>query len=226
MEQSSSNPASATTPHVLIFPCPAQGHVNSMLKLAELLSLAGLKLFFLNTNRIQERLTHFADVEARFAKYPGFQFITIPDCLPEDYQQKRNKLEVIKSLEVKSKPILKRLLIETRPPPARTSYKSDTTDPYLLMMVNEAMQSPRAQALILNTFEDLEAPILSEIRNHRPKTYTIEPLHKLLKTKHRSIKTQESSYQSLNSLWEVDRSCITWLDTQPSQSVLYISVNN
>ncbi|KAJ9160237.1 hypothetical protein P3X46_025658 [Hevea brasiliensis] len=291
---------------ILIFPCPAQGRVNSMLKLAELLSLAGLKLFFLNTNRIQERLTHFADVEARFAKYPGFRFITIPDCLPEDYRQKHNKLEVIKSLEVKSKPILKRLLIETRPPvnfiigdgilgsPLDAAFElgipnfrfrtistcsfwsyfcipdvieacelpikgvfveieveedmdrlitkvpgmekflrcrdlpsccrvSDTTDPYLLMMVNEATQSPRAQALILNTFEDPEAPILSQIRNHRPKTYTIGLLHELLKTKHRSIKTQESSYQSSNSLCEVDRSCITWLDTQPSQSVLYIS---
>ncbi|KAF2294871.1 hypothetical protein GH714_025795 [Hevea brasiliensis] len=55
-----------------------------------------------------------------------------------------------------------------------------------------------------------------------PKTYTIGPLHELLKTKLSNINTQES-YQSSNSLWEVDRSCITWLDTQPPQSVIYIS---
>lgn len=100
---------------------------------------------------------------------------------------------------------------------------NDMTDPILLMVLNETRQTPRAQALILNTFEDLEAPILSEIRKHCPKTYTIGPLHELLKTKLRAIKKQESSYQSSNSLWEVDRSCITWLDTQPSESVLYIS---
>ena len=37
-------------PHVLIFPLPAQGHVNSMLNLAQLLSLAGLNITFLNTD--------------------------------------------------------------------------------------------------------------------------------------------------------------------------------
>ncbi|KAF2296179.1 hypothetical protein GH714_036518 [Hevea brasiliensis] len=89
-------------------------------------------------------------------------------------------------------------------------------------MMNETRQTPQAQALILNTFEDLEAPILSQIRNHCPKTYTIGPLHELLKTKLINVKMQES-YQSSNSLREVDRSCITWLDTQPSQSVIYIS---
>ncbi|KAJ9160238.1 hypothetical protein P3X46_025659 [Hevea brasiliensis] len=305
MEQSSSNPAPppppprAATPHVFIFPCPAQGHVNSMLKLAELLSLAGLRVSFLNTEHIHELLTHSTDVQARFTKYPGFQFMTIPDCLPVDYPRTGNIMEVITSLEVNSKPIFKRLLIETRPPvnfiigdgilgspldvaaelgipifwfrtisaccfwsyfcipdmiescelpikgeedmdrlitkvPGMEKFLrcrdlpsfcrvSDLTDPHLVMVVNETRQSPRAQALILNTFEDLEAPILSQIRKHCPKTYTIGPLHELLKTKLRSIKTQESSYQSSNSLWEVDRSCITWLDTQPSQSVLYIS---
>jgi hypothetical protein len=43
--------------HVLIFPFPAQGHVNSMLKLAGLLSLAGLHVTFLNTDFIQDALT-------------------------------------------------------------------------------------------------------------------------------------------------------------------------
>ncbi|RVW60759.1 hypothetical protein CK203_033589 [Vitis vinifera] len=39
----------SVSPHVLVFPFPIQGHVNSMLKLAELLSLAGLRITFLNS---------------------------------------------------------------------------------------------------------------------------------------------------------------------------------
>lgn len=98
---------------------------------------------------------------------------------------------------------------------------SDLTDPILLLVMNETRKSPRAQALILNTFEDLEAPILSHIRTHCPKTYTIGPLHQHLKAK-LGINTQDS-HQSSNSLWEVDRSCMSWLDSQPLQSVLYVS---
>ncbi|KAK8715830.1 hypothetical protein V6N13_043156 [Hibiscus sabdariffa] len=45
-----------TSPHVLIFPLPTQGNVNSMLKLAELLALAGLNLTFLNSDFIHEQL--------------------------------------------------------------------------------------------------------------------------------------------------------------------------
>ncbi|KAF2318999.1 hypothetical protein GH714_012381 [Hevea brasiliensis] len=87
------------------------------------------------------------------------------------------------------------------------------------MITNETRES---QALILNTFEDLEAPILCPLRTRYAKIYTIGPLHELLKTKLRSIKKQES-YSSLNPLWEVDRTCITWLDNQASHSVLYVS---
>ncbi|KAJ9175807.1 hypothetical protein P3X46_014321 [Hevea brasiliensis] len=288
-------PPPAITPHVLIYPFPAQGHVSPMLKLAELLSLAGLNITFLNTEHNHERLTRFTDVEARFAKYPGFHFTTMPDCLPVDHPR-TSLIDVLESLQLNSKPIFKQLLVETRPPinciigdggfhldiaiepgipiirfrtvsascfwtyfcvpdmieacelpikgkedmdriitkvPGMETFLrcrdlpsfcrvSDMTDPHLLMMMNETRQTPQAQALILNTFEDLEAPILSQIRNHCPKTYTIGPLHELLKTKLINVKMQES-YQSSNSLREVDRSCITWLDTQPSQSVIYIS---
>ncbi|KAF2294880.1 hypothetical protein GH714_025880 [Hevea brasiliensis] len=227
-----------------------------MLKLAELLSLAGLNITFLNTEHNHERLTRFTDVEARFAKYPGFHFTTMPDCLPVDHPR-TSLIDVLESLQLNSKPIFKQLLVETRPPinciigdggfhldlaiepgipiirvrtvsascfwtyfcvpdmieacelpikgkedmdriitkvPGMETFLrcrdlpsfcrvSDMTDPHLLMMMNETRQTPQAQALILNTFEDLEAPILSQIRNHCPKTYTIGPLHELLKTK-------------------------------------------
>ena len=83
-------------------------------------------------------------------------------------------------------------------------------------------QSPRARALMLNTFEDLEGPILSHMRIKCPKTYTIGPLHAILKSK---LESKTTLLQSLspNSLFEVDKSCMVWLDAQPLKSVIYVS---
>ncbi|KDP44850.1 hypothetical protein JCGZ_01350 [Jatropha curcas] len=292
MEKSSNNSSS----HVLIFPFPAQGHVNSMLKLAELLSLSGLTITFLNTQHSQECLARFTDIKARFLKYPGFRFVTVPDSLPID---SGNVAKVLDALKLESKPVIEKLLIESNPRincfivdgilgfvtdlaselaipiiyfrtisacafwsyfcipdmieagelPIKGEEEMDRlitkvpgmetflrkrdlpsfcrangmTEPTFYMIMNETQQTTRAQALIMNTFEDLESPILSQIRNHCPKTYTIGPLHELLKSiKIRSTNKQEL-HQSSNSLWEVDRTCIAWLDNQPSQSVIYVS---
>ena len=83
-------------------------------------------------------------------------------------------------------------------------------------------QSPRAYALILNTFEDSKGPVLSHICIKCPKTYTIGPLHAILKSK---LESKTTLLQSLspNSLFEVDKSCMVWLDAQPLKSVIYVS---
>ncbi|XP_057989665.1 7-deoxyloganetic acid glucosyl transferase isoform X2 [Hevea brasiliensis] len=286
-------------PHVLIFPGPGQGHVNPMLKLAELLGLSGLKVTFLNFQFIHDQLLLHADIEARFTKYPGFQFKKIPDRMSVPRAERPEDMadiikDLIERMKTSSK-TLKKILVENSPPidciiadmlmgfvhdvakevgipvipfenasscsfwtvlsipriiaagelpikgnqdmdrlittvPGMETFLrcrdlptccrvNDLADPKLLMITNETRES---QALILKTFEDLEAPILCPLRTRYPKIYTIGPLHELLKTKLRSIKKQES-YSSLNPLWEVDRTCITWLDNQASHSVLYVS---
>jgi hypothetical protein len=97
--------------HVLIFPFPAQGHVNSMLKLAELLSLAGLHVTFLNTDFIQDRLNRYTNIQTRFSCYPGFQFKTISDGLPADHPRSSDLLfEVFGSLNSRTKLLLKEML--------------------------------------------------------------------------------------------------------------------
>ncbi|KAF2296197.1 hypothetical protein GH714_036688 [Hevea brasiliensis] len=103
------------SPHILIFPAPEQGHVNSILKLAELLCLAGFKITFINFQDIHERLARHADVEARFSKYHGFQFKTIPGCQTKDPRPADWVRKLFQEMEVKSKPIFKKMVIESNP---------------------------------------------------------------------------------------------------------------
>ncbi|XP_002530397.3 7-deoxyloganetic acid glucosyl transferase [Ricinus communis] len=295
MEQCSIPPP---PPHVLIFPAPGQGHVNSMLKLAELLALAGLKITFLNFEYIHENLFRCSDVQARFDKYPGFQFKTIPNCWPEGRRIGNTSdtlRELLEAMKMQSKPIFKKILVEcnitapinciigdmlmgfvydvasevgipaiqfhtisacsvltflsipdvlaaqelpvkgkedmdqliTKVPGMENflrrrdlpDFCQEASDPSLLIITKEMRES---QALILNTFEELDKEILAQIRTHYPKTYTIGPLHMLLKSRLTSIKKQEL-YTTSNSIVEVDRSCINWLDKQPKRSVLFVS---
>ncbi|KAK9168270.1 hypothetical protein Syun_000410 [Stephania yunnanensis] len=98
-------------------------------------------------------------------------------------------------------------------------YRSKEIDTTGMEFVDkETQKSTKARALILNTFEDLESPILSEIRHRFPKIYTLGPLHTLLNTKR-----AEPISISSNGLWEVDRTCMKWLDSQTPKSVIYVS---
>ncbi|KAF4380232.1 hypothetical protein F8388_024525 [Cannabis sativa] len=88
---------------------------------------------------------------------------------------------------------------------------SDTTDKAFQMIPQVANHSRRARAIILNTFEDLEGPIVNRLTEFCPNIYTIGPLHAHLNDK------------LSNSLYDVDRSCLTWLNSQPPKSVIYVS---
>lgn len=98
----------------------------------------------------------------------------------------------------------------------------DQTEPILQYSVAQTIESSKAHALILNTFEDLEGPILSCIRRRCPNIYAIGPLHAHLKSRHPGEKSPPE-LESSNGNWEVDRSCLAWLDAQPSKSVVYVS---
>lgn len=105
-------------PHVLIWPLPALGHVNSMLKLAELLSHAGIKITFLNSEHYHERLVrHSSDVFSRYMNLPGFQFKTITDGLPKDHPQTVDNFhELLNSLASVTPPLLKDMLTDAKSP--------------------------------------------------------------------------------------------------------------
>nr|GEW34636.1 7-deoxyloganetic acid glucosyltransferase-like [Tanacetum cinerariifolium] len=98
-------------PHVLIFPLPLQGPVNSMFKLAELLCLSGLHVTFLVTENIHTRLLKNSNMQSRFDTYPGFRLESISDGLPEDHPRSGSGLmEMFDSLKTKNKILLKQLL--------------------------------------------------------------------------------------------------------------------
>ncbi|XP_059669687.1 7-deoxyloganetic acid glucosyl transferase-like [Cornus florida] len=97
----------------------------------------------------------------------------------------------------------------------------EVNDPLLHFIKTETGQTPRAQALIKNTFDELDGPILSQIRTRCPNLFSIGPLHAHLK--YRLIAETNCSSTSSGSFWEEDRSCVTWLDSQPSKSVIYVS---
>lgn len=78
--------------HVLVFPFPAQGHVNSVLKLAELLSLAGLHVTFLNTDHNLRLLARHSVAYARLDRSPRFRFRSIPDGFEDERRRSASRL--------------------------------------------------------------------------------------------------------------------------------------
>ncbi|KAI7739961.1 hypothetical protein M8C21_004174 [Ambrosia artemisiifolia] len=290
--------------HVLIFPLPFQGPVNSMFKLAELLCLSGLHVTFLVTHHIHTLLLKYSNIQSRFDAYPRFRLQTISDGLPDDHPRSGDqRMEMFDSLKINTKILFKELLtsgrlnsdsrrpvtciiadgimgytcdvandvglpiiyvrtisaaclwvffclpklIESGELPFAVDDDLDTpimsipgvegffrrrdlpmfcrsgnlADPNLNLYLPEVKENPRAHGLILNTFDDLEGPMLDQIRAFCPNLYTIGPLHSHLKYK---LAGQSlSPLPSTNSLWKEDMSCITWLDSQPPNSVLYVS---
>ncbi|OMP11866.1 UDP-glucuronosyl/UDP-glucosyltransferase [Corchorus olitorius] len=94
------------------------------------------------------------------------------------------------------------------------------------LVVKQTRKSTEAEALILNTFEELDGPILSQIRTKCPHIYAIGPIHAQLNARLKAKNGELTSSQFANSFWEVDRSCISWLDKQPNQSVIYAGASS
>ncbi|XAR54390.1 7-deoxyloganetic acid glucosyltransferase [Bertholletia excelsa] len=101
----------------------------------------------------------------------------------------------------------------------------DFADPNARCIMIETQKLPNARGLITNTFEELDGPILSHLRSICPNLYAVGPVHTHLKAK-LAAETSPPPPTSSNSLWREDRSCMAWLDAQPPESVVYVSVGS
>ena len=97
--------------------------------------------------------------------------------------------------------------------------ESTLVDP-LKSTVFDCHQTLRARGVILNTFEDLDGPLLSQMRHKFLRVFAVGPLHAHLNYG-RVLVAKPTPFTS--SFCELDRSCLTWLDSQPLKSVLYVS---
>ncbi|KAM4104355.1 hypothetical protein ACJW30_06G151400 [Castanea mollissima] len=213
--------------HVLIFPFPVQGHVNLMLKVAELLGLAGFHVFeSLNLKtKLLLREMLMAPNQLSFKSVPFVTYIVVDGIIGGFTSDIANELLIpiiyfrttnacilwthfffLISLKLD----MDRLVTSV---PGMESFLRCRDLPSFCRFV---------YALILNTFEDLERPVLSHIHTRCSKVYSIGPLHTHLKFR-LEAKVPPFQSQSLNSLFEVDMSCMTLLDAQPLKSVIHVS---
>ncbi|XP_019152334.1 PREDICTED: 7-deoxyloganetic acid glucosyltransferase-like [Ipomoea nil] len=279
--------------HILIFPLPAQSHLNSMLKLAHLLDLANFHITFFVPSNIHARLLALTDVDSgRFTT--RFRLQSFPPGIYDGaLNSKEVFVELCDSLRRIGKPFLKQYIAQNRDsglpftcfisdllvsialdvseecfnlpvyyfrPISACAFWTYFSLPDLfeagelpikgngidsspitkvkgmedflrvrdlspfcrdedlaVLYYTEARLAVQARGLILNTFEDLEGPILSQIRTKYPNVYTIGPLHAHLKA------TLASKSTHSNSLLQEDETCMAWLDSQEPKSVIYVS---
>ncbi|XP_057788995.1 7-deoxyloganetic acid glucosyl transferase-like isoform X3 [Salvia miltiorrhiza] len=292
-------------PHVVIFPFPAQGHMNCMLNLAHLFCLTDFHVTFVVSEFSHRLLLSSTSVPATFAAYPGFQFRSIPDGLPDHHPRSGAKAaDVVPAVTNHMVPLFKKMMAEEdflasphrrpatcfvadgfftfavdfaeengipliyfRTPSASyfwayfhvddliqaqeipiNAEKSmdllvegvpgmkgflrrrdlpgffrtyDLNEPLLQSLAVATKQIVRAQAVIFNTFDDLEGPIVSLMLEKLPRIFTIGPIHEQQKSKLMEKKSEASAVAA--NFWAEDRSCIDWLSAQPRRSVIYVS---
>ncbi|AQK41275.1 UDP-glycosyltransferase 85A5 [Zea mays] len=98
---------------------------------------------------------------------------------------------------------------------------TDADDFGLWFNITEANNCTKAGALVLNTYDALEADVLAALRAEYPCIYTVGPLGSLLR-RHHDNEDADAVGGSLDlSLWKHDTECLSWLDAQEPGSVVY-----
>ena len=112
-------------------------------------------------------------------------------------------------------PGMKNITLRDLPGIYRTT---DPNDKLLHFVVKQIEAASKASAIILPTFDALEADVRNALATMFPKLYTIGPLELLLD------QTSESKFESIKcNLWKEESECLKWLDSQEPNSVLYVN---
>ncbi|XP_040379380.1 7-deoxyloganetin glucosyltransferase-like [Oryza brachyantha] len=97
---------------------------------------------------------------------------------------------------------------------------TDRADTMLNFIMREAERLSLPDAVILNTFDDLERPALDAMRAILPPVYAVGPLH--LHVRH-AIPAGSPLHGVGSNLWKEHDGVLEWLDGHPPRSVVYVS---
>ncbi|KAM0066492.1 putative UDP-glucuronosyl/UDP-glucosyltransferase, UDP-glycosyltransferase family [Helianthus debilis subsp. tardiflorus] len=94
-------------------------------------------------------------------------------------------------------------------------------DPSFNWYVDSARRADKVPHVIIHTFNELEAPLIKEIKSIFPHTYTVGPLQLLVNqiTENETKKTNFNGY----SLWKEEPECVQWLHSKEPNSVVYVN---
>lgn len=97
---------------------------------------------------------------------------------------------------------------------------TDAKDIMLNYLLRETSRASMADAIIINTFEALEAPALAALQKILPPIYTVGLLSVLVR---RAVPNKSPLAAITTSLWKEDSMCLNWLDGKQPQSVVYVN---
>lgn len=83
-------------------------------------------------------------------------------------------------------------------------------------MKSEGQASLEADMVILNTFDELEGPVLDALRIRVPPLYSLGPLL------HAAESDENRKSHLSDSIWTEETDCVKWLDGQVPSSVIYV----
>ncbi|KAL3514163.1 hypothetical protein ACH5RR_026880 [Cinchona calisaya] len=97
--------------------------------------------------------------------------------------------------------------------------RTTNPDDYMIKFVlQETERTRKPKAIILNTFEELEADVIKALSDILPPIYTIGPLQFLLK------QVDDKNLSVLGSnLWKEEPECLDWLNSKEPHSVVYVN---
>ncbi|RCV33038.1 hypothetical protein SETIT_7G050800v2 [Setaria italica] len=98
-----------------------------------------------------------------------------------------------------------------------------TTDPDDVMLnffIHETAGMSQASAVVINTFDELDAPLLDAMSKLLPPVYTVGPLPLAA----RNTVPRDSPVAAMGSnLWKEQDAPLRWLDGRPPRSVVYVN---
>ncbi|CAN1770187.1 7-deoxyloganetic acid glucosyltransferase [Linum perenne] len=209
-----------------------------MFTLAKLLNhTAGFQITFVNTHHNHALLQRSLDTSAFTTSFPGFYFSSLPDVVTHDGRKSNvaNVSQLLFSIR-DSKSDFLRLMVDlcSGAEGGRCAPTCVIADGIMSFGIDLA-EEIGIPVLTFRTFsavclwvyfnldklkqEALESPVISKLSTIFPKTYPVGPLHGLFN----NLVKEERFSSSNGGLWEEDKACMTWLDSQPSRSVIYVS---